>query len=97
MDPMLITYLGLVVALAILGWGGLVLMRYYNKPRAGASRRARKIDEWVHFNPIASSEEEYLEAVGEDEEEAPGRLHARARQNGHSQNGHYNTEHKQTF
>ncbi|EFH89574.1 hypothetical protein [Ktedonobacter racemifer] len=96
MNPMLITYLGLIVALAILGWGGLVLLRYYHKPRTGTRQHTRKLDAWVPFNPISSSEEEYLEAIGEDKEDSSSRLHARARQNGHSQNGHYNTEHKQT-
>lgn len=97
MDSTFITYLGLIVGIAILGWGSLVLFRYYHKPRGGVQRGVRNLNDWVPFAPLSSTEEEYLEAIDEEDVESPARLQARARQNGHSNDGLYDTEHKQKF
>ncbi|GHO45319.1 hypothetical protein [Ktedonospora formicarum] len=91
MDSMLITYLGLIVALSILVWSAGVLFRYYRKPRSGVHGRSQNLDAWIPFNPTTATEEEYLEAIGEEDEESPARLHIQTRQNGHSNNGHKHT------
>jgi hypothetical protein len=84
MDPMLVEYIGFVVAALILGWAVVELNRRYF--------RKRKVDldplsAWVKLDSThMDNAEESLSGVGTDEdkeETSKQSLHTRAQQNGH--------------
>jgi hypothetical protein len=84
MNPTVITYIGFVVAVLILAWGGIELgKRYFAHRRIDA----RAMNAWVPLKPDSVSAEppnDPLPNTDEDDAEDPlSDIHRRAKQNGH--------------
>lgn len=100
MTPVVVTYIGFVVAILILLWGMLIVgKRYFVRGRGASSKHGkrylarrgaangRNMNAWVPLKTTATeSPEDSLTDLDEDDQDEDSRadLSARARQNGHS-------------
>lgn len=77
MNPQFVTYIGFVVALAILCWGGIELFRRQYR-RKTIDRKT--MDAWVHLKPGAVDRHDGSDkAAGASDQH----LQTKAKQNGH--------------
>jgi hypothetical protein len=82
MSPTVITYIGFVVAMLILAWGGIELgRRYFARRRIDT----RTMNVWVPLNPNTSKppDDPLLDTDDDDTEDPLTDIHRRAKQNGH--------------
>jgi hypothetical protein len=84
MYPMLITYLGFIVAVLILGWAIFEISRRYFRQRG---IETKPLNTWVKLDPSLESEVEKplpYEDSDEEEESVPEvNIQVRAQHNGH--------------
>ncbi len=83
MTPVVVTYIGFVVAALILLWGVFVVGRRYFVPGRKAGRK--KLDAWVPLKTTATESPEDSFDLDENDQDEDSRadLPSRARQNGH--------------
>lgn len=84
MDPMVVEYIGIVVAALILGWAVVELNRRYFRQR---KQDVEVLNTWIKIDSTRASDvnvDELLPGEDSDQEDAsePDR-HTRAQQNGH--------------
>jgi len=88
MNPVIVTYVGFVVALLILSWGAFELIRRYGRGDEGRREQkmpAQKLQTWVPLKPtVVDVMSDPLSGTQESPEESiEHELHTRAQQNGH--------------
>lgn len=94
MNPVIVTYLGFVVAVLVLTWGAIEIIRRYggngnsgNKERMGSKEKinAQTINSWVPLKPtsVDAIRDPLPDAQSVFGEDAEHELHTRAQQNGH--------------
>ena len=80
MNPSVITYIGFVIAIFILSWGGTTLYQRYR----GRSRRNKTVvgsmDTWVPLKPVVTDTVKEPDTVEQEEDSSQ---HSKAQQNGH--------------
>jgi len=83
MTPVVVTYIGFVVAALILLWGVFVVGKRYFVPGRKAGRK--KLDAWVPLKTTATESPEDSFDLDEDDQDEGSRadLPSRAGQNGH--------------
>jgi hypothetical protein len=83
MTPVVVTYIGFVVAALILLWGVFVVGKRYFVP--GRKTGRKKLDAWVPLKTTATESPEDSFDLDEDDRDEDSRadLPSRARQNGH--------------
>jgi len=82
MDPMIVQYIGIVIAALILGWAVVELNRRYFRLR---KQDMKALNTWIKIDSTRASDVDAL-LPGEDSEreDAPEPdIHTRAQQNGH--------------
>lgn len=90
MNPVIVTYIGFVVAVLVLMWGAIEIMRRYGRGNEGKRKgkiHAQTMNTWVPLKPTTTA----VDMVGDpitgmqesSEEDAEHELHTRAQQNGH--------------
>lgn len=84
MSPVVVTYLGFVVAILILSWGAFEVFRRYSG-RRNKQTNSPALDALVPFKPttVDTIRDPLYEAQDITEEDTPRALHTRAKQNGH--------------
>ncbi len=86
MSPSVIMYIGFIIAIFILSWGGTTLYQRYRGHSRGRKIVARSIDTWVPLKPtVTDTVEELAEelATVEYDQEEDTSQHSKAQQNGH--------------
>ncbi len=88
MNPVIVTYLGFVVALLVLSWGAFEIISRYRRGNGGRRKQkmpAQQLQTWVPLkptgvdvmsDPLSDMRETPAESVDHE-------LHTRAQQNGH--------------
>ncbi len=84
MDPMVVEYIGIVVAALILGWAVVELNRRYFHQR---KQHVEALNTWIKIDSTRASDvnvDELLPGEDSEREDAPELdIHTRAQQNGH--------------
>ncbi len=84
MDPMVVEYIGIVVAALILGWAVVELNRRYFRQR---KQHVEALNTWIKIDSTRASDvnvDELLPSEDSEREDAPEPdIHTRAQQNGH--------------